>query len=268
MTQYDFGLIIPWYKFAAGLPSTMEKIARWRSENKLHFVLCLVDDGSPDSTPALIEELRRKSGDWCIFHRTSRNKGKGNAIREGAEKIATLTPYLVFTDCDLFYGLNVIQDRILPSLREGADAVILDRSWSRQFHSSSPLRKFLSYSFNHLKTILTGVTFEDSQAGMKGFRTEFFQSVIPVAKINGFAFDVEILSIALQYRFRVERVPIRRHVTGEESGTSITLGNAFRMIWDLSRIARARYSGAYSSAFFLERVGKQIYEIREENHKG
>lgn len=265
--QHDFGLIIPCYNFAAGLPLSVERIAQWRAEHSLHFVLCLVDDSSTDGTYAVMESLREKYGDWCTIHRTSRNKGKGNAIREGAEKLISSSEFLLFTDCDLYYGLHVIHDRILPALKDGADAVILDRSWNRQFHASSPLRKFLSYSFNHMKTILTGVTLEDSQAGMKGFRTEFLRAVIPVAKINGFAFDVEILSIALQYRFRVERIPIRRLQTGPADESSITLKNAFRMLWDLTRIARARFSGAYSTPYFLNRISSQIYEIRPEKNR-
>lgn len=268
MGKYEFGLIIPWYQYAAKLPATLEKIAGWRQKHSLNFVLCLVEDNSPEPTSEILENLKTKYGDWCLFHQTGRNKGKGNAIREGATKIQDLTPFLIFTDCDLYYGLDVIKDKILPELRENVDIVILDRSWDSQFHSSSAIRKLLSYSFNHLKTILTGVTFRDSQAGMKGFRTEFLRAVIPVAKINGFAFDVELLSIAQQFRFRVERIPIRRLVSGPADESSVTLLKAFRMIWDLLRIARARYSRAYATPFFLERVTSQLYEIRDEKYGG
>lgn len=263
MTRYDFGLIVPCFSFAARLPATMERIAQFRAQRGLHFVVCLVDDGSPDDTPRVMEELRAQYGDWLLTHRTSRNKGKGNAIREGAEKLAPLTDFLAFTDCDLYYGLSVLPDRVLPALRAGADLVILDRSWSQQFHASSALRRFVSYSFNHVKTICTGVIQQDSQAGLKGFRTEFFRNVIPVAKINGFAFDVELLSIATRFRFRVEQIPILRRSEPTPEGSSVTLKNAFRMLWDLSRIARAQYSGAYLTPFFRDRVEKQIYEIRE-----
>jgi glycosyltransferase involved in cell wall biosynthesis len=231
----------------------------------LNLVVCLVDDGSPDETPRVMEELRAKHGDWLRTHRTSRNKGKGNAIREGAEKLAGLASFLAFTDCDLYYGLNVIPDRVLPALRAGADVVILDRSWDRQFHAGSTIRRFVSYAFNHVKTVLTGVTVEDSQAGLKGFRTEFLNAVIPVAKINGFAFDVELLSIAQSFRFRVERIPIRRLAKHVPEGSSVTLKNAFRMLWDLSRIARAQYSGAYRTPFFSDRITRQIYEIHDED---
>ena len=153
---------------------------------------------------------------------------------------------------------------LLPALHAGADLVILDRSWNRQFHQGSALRRFVSYAFNHVKTVLTGVVFEDSQAGMKGFRTDFLKAVIPVAKINGFAFDVELLSIAVQYRFRVEQIPIRRLASHTPEGSSVTLRNAVRMLLDLSRIARARFSNSYSTPYFEERVARQAYEIVDE----
>ena len=266
MTQPAFGLIIPCFNYASRLAASVDRIARFRAARDLRFVVCLVDDGSTDDTPRVMEELRARHGDWLFTHRTSRNKGKGNAIREGAEKLGNLTPFFVFTDCDLYYGLDVIADRILPALQAGADVVILDRSWNKQFNAGSALRRLVSYTFNHVKTILTGVTFEDSQAGMKGFRADFFHAVIPVAKINGFAFDVELLSIAVNYRFRVEQIPIRRLATHTPEGSSVTLRNAVRMLLDLSRIARAQFSNAYSTPWFEERVAKQVYEIRDEEH--
>lgn len=265
MPPYDFGLIVPCYNYAAGLPHALERIAGWKEDRGLRFLLCIVDDGSSDGSQEIAARFQAAHPGWCRLVRLPVNKGKGNAIRRGTDLIAREAPFLLFTDCDLYYGLSVIEDRVLPALQAGADIVILDRSWKRQFHASSMLRKFLSYSFNHLKTILTGVTFEDSQAGLKGFRSDFLRAVLPVARINGFAFDVELLSVALQYRFRVERIPIERQIARGADKTTITARKAARMLWDLLRIARARYSGLYSSAYFSERIRAQVYQVREEN---
>lgn len=263
MGGFEFGLIIPCYNYAPLLPATLQRVAQWRQQSGHRFQLCLVDDGSTDATPLLLEEFRAKNPDWCVTALAERNGGKGAAIRRGAALCDGNTPYLLFTDCDLHYGLSIIQERILPALGEGAEVVILDRSWNRQFHANSPLRKMLSYGFNHLKTILTGVPFEDSQAGMKGFSAPFLRTAAACSQIKGFAFDVELLSIAIQYRFRVDRIPILLANQANDPGTSVTAAKALRMFWDLLRIAGARMAGTYAHPAFLSRIKAQVYEIKQ-----
>lgn len=209
MSKFEFGLVVPCYNFAKSLDASFQQILEWRATHSLNFILCLVDDGSRDDSPKLAAEFQAKHADWVRFISLKKNSGKGFAVREGTKILVDLVPFILFTDCDLYYGLDLIQERMVPMLRDGADVVMLDRSWDKQFHAESITRKFLSHAFNHLKTILTAVPFEDSQAGMKGFRSEFIAAAFPLAKVNGFAFDVELLSMALLSRFRVERIPIR-----------------------------------------------------------
>ena len=265
MSQYDFGIIMPCYNYASELPKSLEKIRQWRAKNKLNFVFCIVDDGSSDSTLATAQTFQKEHADWCQVHSLAQNQGKGKAIRAGAALVCDLAPFIMFTDCDLHYGLSIVHERILPALKEGSDIVILDRSWNKQFHSNSAIRRFLSRGFNHLKTILTGVPYEDSQAGLKGFRSEFLRGTLLISQINGFAFDVELLSIAIHFRLRVERIPILLNSKLSASQTSVTLRKAVTMFFDLLRIALNRYSGAYSSDFLDKLVEKRVYEINEES---
>ena len=264
MKIFDFGLIVPCYNFEKGISQTLEKISAWRSKHSLNFILSLVDDGSSDETRKKMNVFCATAPDWCVVSSSDKNLGKGSAIRIGAQKIPASVPYLLFTDCDLHYGLSIVNERVLPALKGGASVVILDRSWNQQFHANSPLRKLLSHGFNHLKTILTGVPFEDSQAGLKGFDGNFLRSTISHARVNGFAFDVELLSIAIQYRFSIERIPIQIEATPDTQETSVTIRKAFRMFLDLLRIAYARYSGAHANPIFLERIRGQLYQIRKE----
>lgn len=264
MRNFEFSLIIPTFNYAAGINRTLERVLAWKKEHSLNFFLCLVDDGSTDNTIEILEKFQKENSDWCSLLALKKNKGKGNAIREACQLAATKAKYTIFTDCDLYYGLNIINERVLPGLKEGADLVMLDRSWNKQFHSSSIIRKFLSHSFTHLKTILTAVPFEDSQAGLKGFTSEFILSTLPITKINGFAFDVEILSIAILFRFRVERIPILLNSDQPPEKTSITPGKAIKMLIDLFRIATLRYSGKYQADAFYKRIEKSVYEIKKE----
>jgi glycosyltransferase involved in cell wall biosynthesis len=264
MSGFEFGLVVPCYNFEKNLEASLKQILDWRSVHSLHFILCLVDDGSSDETPKIAARFQEKHADWVRFTALPKNSGKGFAVREGTKLLVKLAPFIFFTDCDLYYGLDLIPERMVPMLRDGADIVMLDRSWDKQFHAESLTRKFLSHAFNHLKTILTAVPFEDSQAGMKGFRSEFIEASLPLAKINGFAFDVELLSMALLSRFRVERVPIRLLHEQTKAPSSVNFRRASRMLIDLLRIAKHRFSCSYTCAFFQERISKQMYLIRDQ----
>ncbi len=261
MSAFDFGLVIPCYNFGEGLARSLHSIAAWRRQHSLQFMLCIIDDGSSDSTEKVAKEFQAQHKDWCLFQRSPQNRGKGSAVREGFKLLPVSIPYVFFTDSDLHYGLEILRERMLPLLKSGAELVMLDRSWNRQFHSRVPLRRALSYGFTHLKTILASVPFEDSQAGLKGFRREFLQAAVPMARVNGFAFDVELLSMAVQYRFRVERIPILLRGEKEADSSSVTPRKAIRMLWDLLRIAYARYSGGYENDLFYQRISQQVYEI-------
>jgi dolichyl-phosphate beta-glucosyltransferase len=264
MTNFEFGLIVPCFNYGATLPETLRKIVEWRTKKNLNFLLCLVNDGSTDNTGKVLADFQTRNSSWCLAVHSDRNRGKGSAIRKGAAQIPSSVPFLLFTDCDLHYGLEVINERILPSLKSGNSVVILDRSWNQQFHSGSPLRKILSQGFNHLKTILTGVPFEDSQAGLKGFEGNFLRATIPCSRIDGFAFDVELLSIAIKYRFPIDRIAIRMKASAEAPASSVTPRKAMRMFFDLMRIGYARLKRSYAQPYFLERIGKGVYEIQDE----
>jgi dolichyl-phosphate beta-glucosyltransferase len=262
-TVFDLGLIMPCYNYEAGLRRSLERIAAWRQRSGLRVALCIADDGSTDSSSQIAQEFQLQYPDWCFLQLGEANRGKGYAVREGSRRLDTNIPYLFFTDTDLHYGLDVISDRMLPALNAGADVVLLDRSWNKQFHAQSLLRKLLSYSFIHLKTILAGVPLEDSQAGMKGFRGDFFRTAVSIARVNGFAFDVEILSLAIQYRCRIDQIPIRIRGEHEVEGSSMTPRKAVRMFWDLLVVGARRFAGRYQSEEFNRRISAQIYEIKK-----
>lgn len=261
--SFDLGLILPCYNYEAGLSRSLEEISSWRDRSGLRVALCIADDGSSDRSAKVAGEFQQRNKEWCFLIAGKENRGKGHAVRMGGEALKGLAPYVFFTDADLHYGLKIISDRLLPELRAGADVVLVDRSWSRQFHASSPLRKLLSYSFMHLKAIMASMPLEDSQAGLKGFRASFFDEALSLAKIDGFAFDVEILSIAIQSRSRIRQVPILITGSREIEGSSMTPRKAARMFWDLLAIALRRYRGGYESAVFRQRISDQVYEIKE-----
>ena len=71
--------------------------------------------------------------------------------------------------------------------------------------------------FNLLVRIATGLPFWDTQCGFKAFRLDACRSMLEAAQIEGFAFDVELLSLAQRAGLRIREIPVRwNHAEGSK----------------------------------------------------
>ena len=75
------------------------------------------------------------------------------------------------------------------------------------------------------------------------FSREAAERVFPLVTIEGWAFDVEALTIARRHRLRIEEVPIEWHY-GELSRVSV-VGDSLRMLRDVLRIRLRAARGQY-----------------------
>jgi dolichyl-phosphate beta-glucosyltransferase len=79
---------------------------------------------------------------------------------------------------------------------------------------------------------------EDSQCGFKMFTAKAVSVIFPLVSVDGWAFDVEVLTIARQQRLSVIEVPIEWHYRAD-SQLSI-LKDGAGMLRELLRIKSAR----------------------------
>ena len=89
--------------------------------------------------------------------------------------------------------------------------------------------------------ILPGI--QDTQCGFKLFTSEAANLVFSRATIDGWAFDVEVLSIARRRNLRVRELPIEWHYREHSRVSTIT--EPFRMTRDVWRIRTRSARGAY-----------------------
>lgn len=262
-SSYELGIILPCYNFIDGLPKSLATLKQWKQKHGVNAILCVINDGSTDASREKYEScLSEFGGDVEILHQ-DRNMGKGAAVRAGFSHLSSRAEFILFTDCDLYYGLEIITDRFLPALRQGKELVILDRSWQKQFHAESSWRRLASKVFNHLKTLLTGVYLKDSQAGLKGFKTLAIKPVFDICRTSGFAFDVELLSISLMYRLNVCVISIVDKKSSATTSSTVKLSSAFDMTKDLLKIGWRRAHGQYRSKELEDRIHKDTYHITD-----
>lgn len=263
MSARSLALVIPVYQYDKYLSATLRKLKTWKSRHAHEKIWILFsDDGSTDRTPALLEAWVKEQGDDWHLVRGEVNQGKGAAVRRGISEAQKLNPtYIVFSDCDLYYGLEVVYARMVPAL-ETYDIAVVDRSWKRAELSISAARRLASALFNRAVSILTGVTFRDTQGGLKGFRARECRPLFEVLRLNGFAFDVEVLSVANHFRYKVGQIPVTfpGPIRAFPSTVSVVTAS-IKMVRDLFRINVNWHSGAYHSQALISRVEQTVYLI-------
>jgi len=91
------------------------------------------------------------------------------------------------------------------------------------------VRKIMSFGYQQLIRLLFGLNIRDSQVGMKLFRREVLEDVLPRLLVKKFAFDIEILAVANYLGYtRIYEAPIEINFTGV---STITSKNFWRIIW-------------------------------------
>jgi dolichyl-phosphate beta-glucosyltransferase len=224
-------VVIPAYNEATRIGPTLEAVERWLEAGKEDYEVIVVDDGSADETARIVEEAGRANPRIGLL-RLEKNRGKGAAVRAGV--LATRGEEVLFSDADLATPIEELA-KLRPQLADGYAVAIGSRGLPgadiqvRQH----PMRELMGRTFNVIvRTLLVG-GIKDTQCGFKLFRGDVARELFAEARVDGFAFDVEILLLALRHH-KVAEVPVVwRHV--EQSKVSPGI-DAARMLIDVVKL--------------------------------
>jgi dolichyl-phosphate beta-glucosyltransferase len=166
----------------------------------------VVDDGSTDATIEVVQQVAVDDRRVRVL-RQPHNRGKGAAVRRGM--LDAQGKFVLFMDADLATPIEEL-DTLLVWARQGFEVVIgsrgLPESDIRQ--RQPPARETMGRIFNLLvRTVLLG-GFKDTQCGFKLFEREAARDLFSRQKLDGFAFDVEVLLLAKERGYRVREVPV------------------------------------------------------------
>ncbi len=244
----DNSLIVPVYKAESFLPDRLKEIDRTLSSEARGWELLLVVDASPDRSEAICRDFASVPRRYPIQVLVNeRNLGKGGTVRRGMQ--AASGRLRIFTDCDGAYPLTEVL-KVRDHLEKGADVVIASRILSDSFYVLNAknfrrfyLRHLAGRLFNHLVNLILPLHCDDTQAGLKGFRIEAAEYLFSKGRMNGFAFDVELLYLARRSSLSIKEIPVHSY---HQPSFTMNLGiDGLKMTWDLLRMrywaARGRY---------------------------
>ena len=199
-------LIVPAYNEENRLQTELPHVFEYLRENFSRWEVLYVDDGSTDRT---YQELIQVSQNHPEMHvlQLNQNSGKGKAIRTGLQ--AARGDVILFSDADFSTPIEEAA-KLLSFLKNGYDIIISSRGvpGSRVEIHQPLLREITGKIGNAIVQTLLLLPFHDTQCGFKMFRGEAVRRILPFLKIDGFAFDMEILAVAVAQGLKVAEVPV------------------------------------------------------------
>ena len=197
-------VIVPTYNERANLPTLVDGLLR---VPKLRVLV--VDDGSPDGTGKLAEDLAAaKAGRIEVMHRSGK-RGLGRSYVDGiARAVQEPVDLVCQMDADLSHDPAHLPDLIAAAAR--ADVVIGSRYIPGGRVVNWPLRRRLLSRFAnaYIRTV-TRLTPHDCTSGYRCWRRQALAS-LPLDRLvsDGYSFLVEMLFMAQQNGCRFAEVPI------------------------------------------------------------
>ena len=235
-------IIIPSYRSANTLANNLPYLMEFLKEKQWDVEVFIVDDGSNDN--GLTQKAAILNG--CSYMSYPTNLGKGGAVRYGMQQAKG--DFRIFTDVDIPFEKDAFERFIYYLDHKEFDVVVGDRTLpeSSYFTKVSGLRKFGSDVFSFIVGRFVAGGHFDTQCGMKGFRGEVADDLFKVNKINGFAFDVELLYISLKRNYDIKRLPVVLRCQGGSSVKVIQHG--IGMLIDLFKIKWNQLNGKYKKS--------------------
>jgi dolichyl-phosphate beta-glucosyltransferase len=238
----SLSIVIPAYNEEKRLPPTLAAVLAYVDSTGEPAEVLIVDDGSRDSTAALVEELAGRDARVRLL-RNPGNRGKGYSVRHGM--LEARGEWLLFSDADLSAPIEELSKLKQGAARAGAAVAIGSRALDRSLigvHQSRG-REVSGIVFNRVMRLITGLPFVDTQCGFKLYRRDAARAVFARQRLEGFGFDVEDLYIARVLGFKAVEVPVRWN---NVEGTKVGLTSGLRTFADLLLVRWFHITGRYS----------------------
>lgn len=198
-------IVVPVYNQEQSILQNVRTICeRVRAGVNESFEIIVVSDGSIDRTDEQLVESRIER---VRFLRYDRNLGKGYAIKVGA--LDARGRWIAYVDADLDLDPGSLPEYVAVAERDGLDFAIGSKRHPDSVVSYPSSRRFASWLFQRYVKLLLRLDIRDTQVGIKVFRREIADQVLPLLLVKRYAFDIELLAVARAFGFgRVREMPV------------------------------------------------------------
>ena len=203
----DLSIVVPAYNEEHRLAPTLERLSAYLSTQPMRSEIVVVDDGSRDATCAVVEAAMARIPNLRLVRQTP-NRGKGAAVRLGM--LEARGQIRVMSDADGSMPPEQLPRLLAPILACRAEISIGSRY--AEGARSNVLQPWYRVLWSRLanrviqRSLVPGV--RDTQCGFKAFTAEAARALFGVSRIDGWAFDLEILALARRTGFAIAEVGV------------------------------------------------------------
>lgn len=226
-------VIVPAYKQDQTIKKDLENIDQilkaGLGSNHDYEIICVVD-GEVDDTLNQAKKVK-SSKIKAISYKD--NAGKGHAVRVGMK--AAKGELISFLDS----GMDISPKGMMMLMAHmdwyNADVIVGSKRHPASKVNYPFIRKILSIGYHLGSKILFGLPLTDTQSGIKIFRREVVDKILPRLLVKRYAMDIEMLAVAKYVGFdRIYEAPIE--VTFNQSTSRINWKTIFWMAWDTAAV--------------------------------
>jgi dolichyl-phosphate beta-glucosyltransferase len=201
-------LVIPAYHEAQRLPATVAALIEFCTGLDCAHEVLIVVERSADGTLEMARRLVQGHGAFAVIDNMI-HRGKGYAVRRGMERAKG--DFIFYMDADLSVPLVEVH-RFLAHFHAHPEVDVLvgnrQHAQSRILQRQSFVRRTLGQTFNLFLRLAGLASLHDTQCGFKAFRCVAARAIFARQRIDGFAFDVEVILLAEELGCTITDLPV------------------------------------------------------------
>lgn len=244
MSTLYLSIIIPAYNESKRIGDTLRSLASYFQHANYYYEIIVVNDGSTDSTFAVLQNLQTEISQLKIIN-NPKNMGKGYAVKCGMQ--AATGDLRLFMDADNSVKINEVEI-FLSKTAEGFDVVIgsigLDKKDVRMVSENNGYyRRPIGLFSKYITRIFATPGIYDTQRGFKLFTKKAVDVIFPKLSVNRFGFDIELLVVAQINNLKIKELPVEFN---NPKGSTVNLMSYVVTFFELLKIVIKKHLGRYS----------------------
>ena len=234
-------VIVPAYNEAERIEKSLLDISEFLKKQAFEYEVLVVVDGAKDNTAEVVKKLETVVPNLRLINNQV-NHGKGWVVRQGM--LEAKGEWRLFTDADNSTSIEQI-NTFWPFTTAGYDIVIgsIEVAGAQINENAQWYRRALGHWSKYLIRVVAGLwDIHDTQRGFKLFSAKAAEDIFSLAKIDRFAFDIEILALAKHLGYKIKEVPV---IWNNAGGSTVSLSSYVEVFKDLIKIRLNLWSGKY-----------------------
>tara|TARA_B000000532_G_scaffold243786_1_gene240881 strand:+ start:3729 stop:4439 length:711 start_codon:yes stop_codon:yes gene_type:complete len=203
----DSLVIIPTYNEKENVEKMLETVMSL----EYPFDVLIVDDGSPDGTARLVEEMAKSYPERIHILKRKGKLGLGTAYIAGFKwALERSYDYIFEMDCDFSHNPQDLVRLRIPCAEGGAGVTVGSRYVKGGGVVDWPLnRRLISKGASIYVNTVLWLGVKDSTAGFVAYKREVLEAInLDAVRFIGYAFQIEMKYRAKRLGFKIAEVPI------------------------------------------------------------